>query len=280
MRPTSRRTGVAIAVAVIAVVLVSIATIAVFAVAGRTETVAGPPVNGTFDDQIGGAYPPTSSATIVERDHDAEPAAGRYSICYVNAFQTQADERSLWSGPTADLLLRDHGRTVADPDWPGELLLDTSSPAKRVRIAAIVGGWIDECAEKGFTALEPDNLDSWTRSHGLLTEADNVDLAELIVTRARTAGLAVAQKNAPELAEEGIRTIGFDFAIAEECQRYSECGMYTKAYGDHVIEIEYTDGSSRDFAAACAARGSHISIVLRDRDVVPRGAHGYHSTTC
>lgn len=270
----------AILAAVIAVVLVSIATIGVYAVLGRAAAVAAPPVNGTFDYQLGGAYRPTATTTIVERDRTDEPAANRYSICYVNAFQTQPGERARWTGEDAGLVLRTDGHAVADPEWPGELLLDTSTPAKRIRIAASVDRWIDDCANNGFDAVEPDNLDSWTRSHGLLTAADNLALAVMIVRHAHDAGLAVAQKNAPELAERGVRTIGFDFAIAEECQQHSECGMYTDAYGRHVIEIEYTDAPRADFTKACAARGKQISVLLRDRDVVRRGAHGYHDETC
>src|SRR5438876_123758 len=82
-------------------------------------------------------------------------------------------------------------------------------------------------------------------------------------------GLAIAQKNAAEISAKGAR-IGFDFAIAEECQAYSECGSYTRVYGARVIEIEYPDNGGRaGFEAACRARGDSISIVYRDRDVLP-----------
>ena len=48
--------------------------------------------------------------------------------------------------------------------------------------------------------MEPDNLDSSTRSHHLRS--------------------------------------GFDVAIAEECQVYDECHRHLAAYGDRVYEIE------------------------------------------
>lgn len=145
-------------------------------------------------------------------------------------------------------------------------------------------GWLAGCAERGFRAVEPDNLDSWTRSSGLLKRDDAVEYARLVVERAHARGLAVAQKNAAELTDDEIRRIGFDFAIAEDCQRYSwgrlsECDRYLSVYGDRVIEIEYTDGSGA-FDAACRARGERISILLRDRDVVPRGEPGYVSRHC
>lgn len=244
-------------------------------------TVVAPPVGAVFDYQIGGAYPPAASVAIVDRDRSDPPVAGRYNICYVNAFQTQVIEDEFWKRRHPGLLLHGaSGRLLEDPGYPGEVLLDTSTPARRLAIAAIVGGWFDGCAAHGYQAVEPDNLDSWARSRGRLTMADNVALARLLVGRAHRDGLAIAQKNTTELGDEGRRSIGFDFAIAEECQLYDECPAFTGPYGRHVIEIEYTDHPRRFFVAACAARGRLISIVLRDRGVVPRGSTGYHDEHC
>lgn len=265
-------------------------TVVVLAVAGalgaaeapaRAPVVHPPPTDGRFDYQIGGAYRPASGVSIVERDRHGIPVAGVYSICYVNAFQTQPEEAAWWKRRHPDLLLtRAHGGFVEDPGWPGELLLDTSTGPRRAAIAAIVGRWISGCSRAGFRAVEPDNLDSWTRSGGRLTRADAVASARLLVSAAHTAGLAVAQKNTPELAGSGRSTIGFDFAVAEECQVYRECDAYTRAYGRHVIEIEYTDNGRAAYAAACRARGRSISVLLRDRDVVPRGRRAYRSRSC
>lgn len=65
-----------------------------------------PPANGPFDYQIGGDYPLAAAVQVVSRDwFSGQPAPDPvYSICYVNAFQTQAnesgtdrpDERSNW----------------------------------------------------------------------------------------------------------------------------------------------------------------------------------------
>ena len=87
---------------------------------------------------------------------------------------------------------------------------------------------------------------------------------------------------AEAVARAGLngRRLGFDFAIAEECEVYRECGRYLRMYGRRVIEIEYTDNGRRAFLRACKARGSRISVLLRDRDVVPRGTTGYLYRTC
>jgi hypothetical protein len=238
-----------------------------------------PPVAGRFDYQLGGAYTPPSGTRIVERDRSSAPAAWTYGICYVNAFQTQPDELAWWKARHRAVLLANAGTYVEDPDWPGEVLLDTSTARKRAEAAAVVAGWIDGCAAKGYRAVELDNLDSWTRSGGRLTSASNVAFAKLLVARAHARRLAVAQKNAAELAPRG-RGIGFDFAIAEECQVYGECAAYTSAYGQRVIEVEYTDDGLDAFTQACAARGQQISLVLRDRDLVRAGDDGYVYRRC
>jgi hypothetical protein len=238
-----------------------------------------PPVARRFDYQLGGPYTPPSGTRIVERDRSNAPASWTYGICYVNAFQTQPDDLAWWKAHHPAVLLANAGTYVEDPDWPGEVLLDTSTARMRAEAAAVVAGWIDGCAAKGYQAVELDNLDSWTRSGGRLTSASNVAFAELLVARAHARRLAVAQKNAPELAPQG-RGIGFDFAIAEECQVHGECAAYTSAYGQHVIEVEYTDDGLDAFTQACAARGQQISLVLRDRDLVRAGDDGYAYRRC
>ena len=91
-------------------------------------------------------------------------------------------------------------------------------------------------------------------------------------------GLAIAQKNTVE--QTGwLRRHGFDFAIAEECEVYRECGRYA-AYGRRVQEVEYTDNGRAAYRRACAARHGRMSIVLRDRDVLPRRRPGYSFNFC
>ncbi|WP_328417725.1 endo alpha-1,4 polygalactosaminidase [Micromonospora sp. NBC_00389] len=170
---------------------------------GAGRPVVLPPTNGSFDYQIGGAYEPDVGVTIVERDHSGVPSGAAYNICYVNAFQTQPEAAAWWKAEHRDLLLKAaDGSYVEDPEWPGEILLDTTTPARRTAIAGVVQGWMDECAAKGFRAVEPDNLDSWTRSGDRLTHDHNMALARLLVEHAHDAGLAVAQKNTPELARQ------------------------------------------------------------------------------
>jgi hypothetical protein len=247
----------------------------------RSTGVVAPPGHGAvFDYQIGGAYRPARDVRIVDRDRTDSPAPGHYNICYVNAYQTQASERRWWTRNHPNLLLRNaSGGFLQDPNWPGEYVLNTSTAQRRRAIAAIEGRWIDGCAKKGFDAIEPDNLDSWTRKgvNHRLSRADNLALATLLTKRAHADGLAIGQKNTVEVSRAGKQQVHFDFAIAEECQVYRECGGYRRYYGSRVYEIEY---SRRAFRAACSGHGGTISIIFRDLDVTPRGNPAYRYAHC
>jgi hypothetical protein len=225
-----------------------------------------PPTNTQFDYQIGGAYTPLSEVSIVDRDRNAAPVSGKYNICYVNAFQTQPEESEWWIANHNELLLKNaNGRYIIDGQW-NEILLDISTAAKREAIAEIVGGWIDGCRTSGFNAVEPDNLESWTRSRRLLTQTQAVAYATILAARAHSDELAIAQKNTSEIGTVGKLRIGFDFAIAEECHAYRECGEYMEVFGTQVYEIEYEDnGGLTNFNSACTDHGARISIIFRDR---------------
>lgn len=221
---------------------------------------------GVIDYQLGGGYDPAEGVVGVVRDVTDQPAAGLWSGCYVNGFQTQPAERDTWLTEYPDLVLRDDdGEPVIDPGWPDELLLDISTPEQRTGIASVLGPVIADCAERGFDAVELDNLDTFTRSDGRLSEDDAVAMATLLVAAGHDAGLIVGQKNSPDLGLRGRDEAGFDFAVAEECQRYDECAAYTDVYGSAVIDIEYADDLAGTWDEVCADPQLPAASVLRDR---------------
>ncbi|HET9658624.1 MAG TPA: endo alpha-1,4 polygalactosaminidase, partial [Kineosporiaceae bacterium] len=237
-----------------------------------------PPVNQPWDYQLGAAYRPAAGVTVITRDHAQPPVPGAYNICYVNAFQTQPGESGRWP---ATLLLRDAtGQPVEDPARPGEYLLDTRTAARQSAITARLQEWLADCAREGYQAVEPDNLDSWTRSGGLLRAEDNLAVAARLVSAAHSLGLAVAQKNAAELLPRARAAAGFDFAVVEDCQVFAGCGTFLAAYGNRVLELEYADHGSAGFAAACRDHGTQVSITSRDRRLTTPGRPGYVFRTC
>ena len=98
----------------------------------RRPTRQPPPANAEFDYQIGGDYPLPEGVTVVSRDwFSGDPAPDpAYSICYVNAFQTQANEPGVdrpdeRSQLAESLVLTELGD---DPHWGGEYLVDIRTP--------------------------------------------------------------------------------------------------------------------------------------------------------
>lgn len=235
------------------------------------SAIALPPPGG-FDYQLGGAYDPPAGTVVVTRDSTEPPAPGLYNICYLNGFQSQPSQADAWAG----LLLEGTDGPVADPDWPDEYLLDTSTAANRDAIAGTMSALIAGCAAAGFNAVEFDNLDSYSRSGGALTADDNLALAALYIADAHQAGLAVAQKNAIEIAPQGAAA-GFDFAVSEECGTYDECAGYLAVY-DVVVDIEYADPAA--YAQMCASGALPTQSVLRDLDLAPAGSPGYVFERC
>ena len=252
-----------------------VATLTMCARPATADTVAPPPANAPFDYQLGGPYDPRPEIEVVTRDRTAEPAPGLYNICYVNAFQTQPDEAEVADWRQRGLLLtRADGTEIEDGDWD-EYLLDIRTEDKRAAIAATVNGWIDGCADAGYQAIEPDNLDSYLRSEDLITTEQTMAYLRLLIDHAHERGLAIAQKNAIGSPEDGGlgtagRDAGLDFAVAEECGEWTECDDYTELYDDRVIVIEYTE---EGFTAACDTVGDRVSVVLRDLDVTPGGTY-------
>ncbi|WP_281279244.1 endo alpha-1,4 polygalactosaminidase [Nocardia yunnanensis] len=249
--------------------------------AAVTANVQLPPTGAVADYQLGGAYPPPAGVGVVTRDSTAQSAPGVYNICYVNGFQSQPADRERWLSERRDLVLVDRsGIPIADPDWPDELILDTSTDAKRRLLTDILAPTVRRCRDAGFRAVEFDNLDSYSRSRGQLTAETNLDLAALLVRAAHDEHLAVGQKNAAELSARAKTRAGFDFAVTEECFQFRECDSYRNVYGDLVIDIEYPDNLSTPFDRVCTDPSRAATTILRDRKLVPYGNAGYLYQHC
>jgi hypothetical protein len=252
----------ATAAAVSALVLAVLAGLLSPAYSGQSWTL--PPGGVDWDYQLGGARSVPRHVGIVERDRLASRVSAKYDICYVNGFQTQAEQTRFWRRHHWRLVLKDDGKPVVDSAW-GEWLLDTRTSAKRRALAKVMGRWTDRCAKDGFDAVEYDNLDSFGRSHHLLSRVDNKKYAGLLVQRAHAAGLAAAQKN---WAEWDGTSVGFDFAVAEQCGQYHECASYVEHYGRHVLDVEYR---AKAFRRACAGWSGKLAIVRRDVGLTRHG---------
>ena len=96
------------------------------------------------------------------------------------------------------------------------------------------------CAQKGFDAIEPDNMDGYENTTGFpITAAEQLTYDEWVATEAHSLGLAVFQKNDPEQA----KTLQpyFDGVIDEQCNEFSECSSFSTylSAGKPVLNAEY-----------------------------------------
>ena len=194
-----------------------------------------------WDYQLSSGYQPQGdNVTIVVRDRDDEPIPGMYNICYINRFQTQSDRADIAAWTRLGV-----NTGVTDSEWP-EYILDIRSKRKRARIARRLVGFMKGCKAKGFQAIEIDNMDTALRTEGQVStlglnfRRHTVPLLKRLIRAAHSPELdmAIGQKNSAEVSQK-LSSLGFDFAIAESCHKYDECGEYTQYYGTKVLRVEY-----------------------------------------
>lgn len=147
--------------------------------------------------------------------------------------------------------------------WTGEKWLDI----RRIDLLApIMLARLDECAAKGFDAVEPDNMEIYTNDTGFpLTYEDQLRYALWLAEEAHKRGLAIGQKNAPDQTADLVEI--FDFAITEDAFYYgwaAEMKPYIEA-GKPVFAAEYTDlpGDFEDFCRQSRILG--FSTILKHR---------------
>jgi hypothetical protein len=158
-------------------------------------------------------------------------AAGRKVICYLSA-GSQEDWR-----PDADRFPAAVIGKELD-GWPGERWLDVRQMDV---LEPIMAARMDTCHEKGFDAVEPDNVDGYANESGFpLTEDDQLRYNLMLARLAHDRGLGVALKN--DLAQIDELVADFDFAVNEECVAYDECRELTPFIqaGKAVLHVEYS----------------------------------------
>lgn len=132
--------------------------------------------------------------------------------------------------------------------WPGEVWLDIRSDAVR----AVMAKRIQMCKDKGFVAIDPDNVDGYTNDSGFpLTYADQKSFLLFLASTAHSLGLAIGLKNdldqIPDLVSQ------FDFAVNEQCWQYQECDKYKPFVNASkpVFNIEYTGTKTNFLTKVC-----------------------------
>lgn len=129
--------------------------------------------------------------------------------------------------------------------WDGEWWLDIR---KIDELAPIMRDRLDMCADKGFDAVEPDNIDGYTNETGFpLTYDDQLRYNTWLAREAHERGLSIGLKNDGEQAED--LEPYYDWAMTEDCFDGEWCQEMSPFVenGNAVLAAEYTDtGITRD----------------------------------
>jgi len=146
--------------------------------------------------------------------------------------------------------------------WPDERWLDIR---KLKTLMPIMNRRLDQCRDKGFDAVNPDNLDGYANAPTGFPLKQKHALAYLkaLSKAAHTRGLAIGLKNALALLPKAAPLV--EFAVNEQCLQYHECGVYAGfvAAGKPVFHVEY----SGTIQAICAARPAGFSTVRKHRNL-------------
>jgi hypothetical protein len=187
-------------------------------------------LTGTIDQNVNAAMYDVdlfdTSATVVASLH----AKGRKVVCYMSA-GTWEDWRPDASKFPASVLGNSNG-------WPGEKWLDI----RRIDVLGpIMEARMDLCKQKGFDAVEPDNIDAYSNNSGFpLTAQDQLTYNKWLAAAAHARGLSIGLKNDLEQVPQLVTS--FDWAINEQCFEYNECHLlapFTQA-GKAVFVVEYS----------------------------------------
>lgn len=226
-----------------------------------------PPINTTWqwqlgDDAIDMSYD-VDMYDIDLFDHSAETVAalheqGSKVVCYISVGSYEDWRPDADQFPDA-VLGKDY------EGWPGEKWLDIRQIDL---LAPIMRARLDLCKSKGFDAVEPDNMDSYTNDTGFpLTAADQLAYNRWLAAEAHARGLSIGMKNDPEQVNDLVDD--FDWALTEGCfdQGWCEDMLPFIQAGKPVFATEYTDTEITldDFCPQAA--NLQFNAILKDRDL-------------
>ncbi|MFH8726137.1 endo alpha-1,4 polygalactosaminidase [Streptomyces termitum] len=187
--------------------------------------------------QLSGRLDPAVDVPVYDIDGFDHPAAtvadlhrrGRKVICYLSTGAWEEFRPDAGRFPEA-VLGEGNG-------WEGERWLDIR---RTDVLEPLMAKRLDMCRDKGFDAVEPDNMDGYRNRTGFpLTAADQLRYHRLIARLAHDRGLAVGLKNDLDQIPQLLPHV--DFAVNEQCAQYAECDRLAPfvAAGKAVFHTEY-----------------------------------------
>jgi hypothetical protein len=186
---------------------------------------------------------------------------GKRVICYIDV-GTAEEWRPDYSEFPKSVLGRSNG-------WPGERWLDIRQLGM---LEPIMAARFQMCREKGFDAVEPDNIEGYANKTGFpLTAAEQLTYNEWVADEVHSLGMAVLQKNDSEQTPELLPY--FDGALSEQCNQYKECASFEPylAAGEPVLNAEYHLKTKKFCAAdeAAGIMGARYNLALNGKRFEP-----------
>ncbi len=188
-------------------------------------------------------------------------ALGKHVICYVDVGTAENFRPDYKDFPKSVL-----GRTNG---WPGERWIDIRALGV---VEPIMAARFAMCREKGFDAVEPDNIEAFSNKSGFpITAAQQLTYNEWVAGEAHSLGMAVLQKNDGEQTPQ--LEPYFDGALSEQCNQYSECADFDRylAAGEPVLNAEYKLANSKFCATdeAAGIMGARFNLALNGATYKP-----------
>jgi endo-alpha-1,4-polygalactosaminidase (GH114 family) len=206
------------------------------------------PVDVSVDAQLFDIDLFDNPASVVADLH----ARGRHVACYLDAGTLEPGRSDSADFPAAVV-----GKEL--PDWPGEHWLDVR---RLDTLGPILERRLDLCRQKGFDAVEPDNVDAYANDSGFaLTADDQLRFNRFLARAAHARGLSVGLKN--DLDQAAALEPDFDWALNEQCFQYHECDRlqpFVRA-GKAVFVAEY----ELDTATFCPQARATGVMAMRKR---------------
>ncbi|MGI5179116.1 endo alpha-1,4 polygalactosaminidase [Dactylosporangium sp. CA-152071] len=206
-------------------------------------------LTGTLDTSVAVDVYDVDAVTTSAAEVAKLKAAGRHVICYVNAGAHEDFRADAGNFPES---VRGKGLE----GWPGEKWLDIR---RWDTLAPLLEARFKVCRDKGFDAVEPDNVDGYANNSGFpLTAEDQLTFNRRVADLAHRLGLAVGLKN--DVEQAAALAPAFDFAVNEECAHYDECDTLKAfiAAGKPVFHVEYDVDTAKFCPKTTALRFSSM----------------------
>ena len=131
-------------------------------------------------------------------------------------------------------------RGKPDSHWDGSYWLDI----RRLDVLLpIMRARFEVCKNKGFDAIEPDEVDGYANDSGFnLSYNDQLKYNRAIAELAHSMGMSVGLKG--DIGQVRDLWTDFDWTLNEQCFEFDECGVlstYFTANGKAVFNVEYDD---------------------------------------